>query len=393
MAAKTRILFLIPSLVANGAERQLCELVRHMDPDRFEVHVAVFYDPAQCIGGDLTPDLAALPHVRLHSLHKRRGAAGCLTALPRLLALALRIRPEVVHGYMDGNLPALMVGFALGIPRVWGIRASTSDPARLGGLSRQLFRASQRLSRHVDLVIFNSQAGLRNLQAMGLRAPNTLVIPNGFDTRRFRPDPEAGARQRMAWGVSLDAPLIGIVGRLAPVKDHPTFLRAAARLSQARPDARFVCVGAGPPDYTDQMKDQARALGLDGRILWPGNSDAMAAAYNALTLLVLSSTDEGFPNAIGEAMACGIPCVSTRVGDAALLIGDTGLVTERGDPEALAQAALRLLGESRPERQARARAAEFRIHATFSIQSLARSTEAALLGLLDPAPVHVPAGE
>jgi len=118
-------------------------------------------------------------------------------------------------------------------------------------------------------------------------------------------------------------------------------------------------------------------------------ADAMAAAYNALTLLVLSSTDEGFPNAIGEAMACGVPCVSTRVGDAALLIGDTGLVTETGDPEALALAALRLLGESPQERLARSRAAEQRIRAAFSIQSLARSTEAALLGLLEPAPVHV----
>jgi glycosyltransferase involved in cell wall biosynthesis len=389
MAAKTRILFLIPSLVANGAERQLCELVRHMDPERFQAHVAVFYDPDQCIGGDLTPDLADLPHVRLHSLHKRRGAAGFLAALPRLLALALRIRPEVIHGYMDGNLAALMLGLALGIPRVWGIRASSTDPARLGGLSRQVFRASQRLSRHVDLVIFNSQAGLRNHLAMGLRARNTLVIPNGFDTSRFRPDPEAGARQREAWGVPADAPLIGIVGRLVPVKDHPTFLRAAARLSQARPDARFVCVGAGPPDYSERMKDQARALGLAGRILWPGNSDAMAAAYNALTLLVLSSTEEGLPNAIGEAMACGVPCVSTRVGDAAPLIGDTGLVTEPGDPEALALAALRLLGESPQERRARAQAAEQRIRAAFSVQSLARSTEAALLGLLEPAPAHV----
>jgi glycosyltransferase involved in cell wall biosynthesis len=393
MAAKIRILFLIPSLVANGAERQLCELVRNMDPDGFEVHVVVFYDPAQCVGGDLTPEMAGLPHVRLHSLHKRRGGAGLLLALPRLLGLVRRISPELIHGYLDGNLPALMLGWPMGIPRVWGIRASASDPARLHGLSRHLFRTSQWLSRHVDLVIFNSQAGRLSHQATGLRAPNTLVIPNGFDTSRFRPDPEAGARQRQAWGIPAEAPLVGIVGRLAPVKDHPTFLRAAAWISRSLPEVRFVCVGAGPPDYAEQLRDQARILGLTGRVLWPGNSDAMAAVYNALTLLILSSTEEGFPNAIGEAMACGVPCVSTRVGDAALIIGDTGLVTDVGDAEALAEAALRLLGETGPERRARARAAEQRIRASFSTQALARSTEAALRGLVVPLPAHVPAGE
>jgi glycosyltransferase involved in cell wall biosynthesis len=388
MTAKTRILFLIPSLVANGAERQLCELVRHMDPDAFEVHVVVFYDPDQCVGGDLTPDLAGLPHVRLHSLHKRRGGAGLLLALPRLLGLVRSIGPELIHGYLDGNLPALMLGWPLGIPRVWGIRASAADPARLRGLPRQLFRTSQWLSRHVDLVIFNSQAGRQSHQATGLRAPNTLVIPNGFDTDRFRPDPEAGARQRQAWGVPAGVPLLGIIGRLAPVKDHPTFLRAAAWISRSRPDVRFVCVGTGPSGYAERLRDQARTLGLAERVLWPGHSGAMAAVYNALTLLVLSSTEEGFPNVIGEAMACGVPCVSTRVGDAALLIGDTGLVADVGDAEALAQAALRLLGETGPERQARAGAAERRIRASFSTRALARNTEAALRGLL-----QVPAGE
>ena len=111
MDARTRILFLIPSLVANGAERQLCELVRHLDPQRFQAHVAVFYDPGQCVGGDLTTVLAGLPHVRLHSLHKRRGAAGHLAALARLLRAGAADRPEIVHGYLDGNLPALAVAW------------------------------------------------------------------------------------------------------------------------------------------------------------------------------------------------------------------------------------------------------------------------------------------
>jgi glycosyltransferase involved in cell wall biosynthesis len=382
MCAKTRVLFLIPSLVANGAERQLCELVRHMDPDRFEVHVVVFYDPEACLGGDLTPELDGLPHVRLHSLHKRRGPLGYLVALPRLLALVSRIDPEVLHGYLDGNLPVLMVGAALRKPLVWGIRASAAEPGKLKGASVALFRATLWFSRYVDLVIFNSQAGLSSHRTVGMLAPNTLVIPNGFDTQRFRPDAEAGARQREAWGVPPEAPLVGIVGRLDPVKDHPTFLRAAARLGRALPDLRCVCVGAGPADYAERLKQQARELGIADQVLWPGNCETMAGAYNALSLLILSSTEEGFPNAIGEAMACGVPCVATRVGDAALLIGDTGCVVAVGDDQALAQAALRLLGAPRPERQDRAAAVRSRICSAFSCQALARHSQDALLGLL-----------
>ena len=387
MSEPVRVLFLIPSLIAHGAERQLCELARHMDRQRFEVHVVVFYDAQDCPGGDLSPELSQLPHVRLHSLHKRRGARGSLAALPRLLALAGRIDPHIVHGYLDGNLPALLVSLALRRRLVWGIRAS-ARPAQLRGPALALFRATLWFARYVDLVIFNSQAGRDSHEALGMRPPRALVIPNGFDTGRFHPDPAAGARQRQAWGVPAQAPLVGIVGRLAPVKDHPTFLRAAARMAQARPELRFVAVGAGPAGYGAHLRDLAAQLGLADRVVWTGNCEAMADAYNALSVLVLSSTEEGFPNAIGEAMACGVPCVATRVGDAALLIGGTGGTTPVGDDRALAEAALGLLGEAEPERRERAQAARARICATFSCQALARHSQEALLGLMPGALVE-----
>lgn len=388
MAVKTSILFLIPSLAAAGAERQLCELVRHMDPRRFEVHVVVFYGPGQCEGGDLTPELADLPHVTLHSLAKRRGPAGYLVALPRLVRLVQRIDPDILHGYTDGNLPVLLVGRLLRKPSVWGIRATHLGLIKSGGLGLRLMKLSMWLSRYVDLVIFNSEAGRVSYRAMGLRARRAMVIPNGFDTSRFCPDPEAGARQREAWGLPPDAPLVGIVGRLDPVKDHPTFLRAAARVSQERPDARFVCVGAGPASYRESLQAEARALGLAGKVLWPGGCDAMPGAYNALDLLILSSTEEGFPNAIGEAMACGVPCVATRAGDAAELIGRTGVVTEVADAEGLRAGALSLLAETPSERSARSAAAVSRIVSGFGTSALARRTETALLSLLPhrPAP-------
>ncbi|HJW34554.1 MAG TPA: glycosyltransferase [Holophagaceae bacterium] len=393
MSSRTRILFLIPSLVPHGAERQLCELVRTMDPERFELHVAVFYGAEDVGGVDLSPELSGLPHVTLHDLRKRRGALGYLQALPRLLALARRVDPVLLHGYMDGNLPMLLIGRLLGKPVVWGIRRTSRDLRGLGWTSRALMSLHAALSRFVDLVIFNSQAGLRNHEAMGLRGRRAVVIPNGFDVARFAPDSAKGALQRAAWGLPAEgAPVIGIVGRISPVKDHPTFLRAAQRIAAVRSDARFVCVGGGASHDLEPLKELAASLGLTERILWAGASGEMASVYNALSVLVLSSRDEGFPNVLGEAMACGVPCVSTEVGDAALLVGEAGMAVAVADDAALAGGVLTLLQESEAAREGRSRAARERICGEFSVATLARRTEAALMDLMrgEGAPFRAP---
>jgi glycosyltransferase involved in cell wall biosynthesis len=388
MPTRTGLLFLIPSLVANGAERQLYELVRDLDRARFAIHVVVFYDPEPGDGGWLWSEMAALPDLSLHCLHKRRGALGYLAAMPRLLALMLRVRPEVVHGYMDGNLPVLLLGRMLGKRVVWGIRRTSRDLAKLDGLSLGLLRLELRMARFVDLVIFNSQAGRHNHQAMGMKAPRMEVVANGFDVTRFRPDPGLGAAQREAWGIPPGVPLIGIVGRLNPVKDHPTFLRAAARLAEAWPSAAFVCVGGGPQAYQAALETLAESLGLAGRVRFPGPCGQMTAAYNALSCLALASTDEGFPNVLGEAMACGIPCVTTRVGDAEVLVGPWGIVVPPGDDAAMAKALSLLLGESPQARAARAEAGRLSICNRFSVEALARNTEQLMLSLTDSPSVN-----
>jgi glycosyltransferase involved in cell wall biosynthesis len=326
--------------------------------------------------------MANLPGVAFTSLHKRRGAGGYGPALLRLLALLWRTEPDIVHGYLDGNLPLLFLGGLLRLRVVWGIRRTSSDWAKLDRFSRWLIGLMVKLSPFVDLIIFNSEAGLRSHAAMGMRSPRMRVIANGFDLTRFRPRPELGAAQRTAWGIPGTVPLIGIVGRLAPVKDHPTFLQCASRLVRDWPEARFVCVGDGPVRYRQGLERQAESLGLAGKVLWAGPCEQMPGVYNALSLLVLASTDEGFPNALGEAMACGVPCVTTRVGDAAALVGDTGIVVEPGDGEGMAAAVSRLLGESGPDRLARAAAARQRIDSSFSGAALARKTGDLLLELL-----------
>jgi glycosyltransferase involved in cell wall biosynthesis/predicted deacetylase len=393
MTRKHCILFLINSLAAGGAERQLSELVKAMDRDRFDLHVAVFYDPGYRNQGELWSEVASIPGVTLHSLHKRQGVLGYLTAVPRLINLIWRIEPDILHGYLQGNLTVLLVGSLLRIPIAWGIRRTSSNFSGLDRMSLALLRVEVWLAHFVDLVIFNSEAGSRNYQAMGMRTHAMQVIPNGFEVTRFAPDPTGGLAQRKAWGIPKEAPLIGIIGRLAPVKDHPTFLRMASRLIQAWPTAWFVCVGDGNPAYLESLQAMARSLGIADRVLWPGVCLDMPSAYNALSLLVLSSSDEGFPNVLGEAMACGIPCIATPAGDAPVLLGDTGHLCAFGDDEALASAASSLLGEPPGARAVRAAACRAWITTQFSTQALAQSTEKAMLGLLHRnSPPQEPAG-
>ena len=232
-----------------------------------------------------------------------------------------------------------------------------------------------------DLVISNSRSGLDHARSHGFPEDRSIVIPNGIDTDQFRPEPEARRRLRAELGVADCESLIGLVGRLDPMKDHPSFLRAAARSAQARGDVRFVCVGPGGTSVVHGLRSLADELGLGERVVWAGPRSDMPCVYNALDLTVSSSAyGEGFPNVLGEAMACGTPCVATDVGDSPWVIGDCGEIVAVRDPIALAAGISRMLdriaaGNITPE-QIRGR-----VVAHFSRRVLLDNTEAALAGL------------
>lgn len=365
-----RILFLIQDLNHGGAQRQLSLLARGLRARGHEVGVAVFYP-----GGPLTAELT-LAGVRLYPLDKRGrwDLAGFLWRLWRCLRVA---RPQVLHGYlMVSNLLVAFMGAGRpGLRVVWGLRASDMQTRHYDWTAGLIRRLECRLSGLADLCISNSEAGRRHAVAAGFPASRLRVVANGIDTERFQPDPAAGLAQRRHWGVPPDTPLIGLVARLDPMKDHPTFLAMAARLLARRPALRLVCVGGGPTPYRAALQAEARRLGLHPALLWAGDCTAMAAVYNALDLLVSSSAfGEGFANVIGEAMACQVPCVVTAVGDGAIIVGDTGAVVPPADPRILADACEHLLAMPARRRQQGQRARK-RIMERYSVARLVTDTE------------------
>ena len=222
---------------------------------------------------------------------------------------------------------------------VFGLRAGGMQLDRYDVLSALSYRTEVWLSRRADLAIANARAVRADAVTRGLPPDRIAVIPNGIDIEAMRPDPAAGHAQRRTWGISADAFVIGCVARLDPMKDHANLLTAAASFARQHGDARFVLVGAGAPEYRDELRTLAQSLGVEERVVWAGELGDVRAAYSAFDIATLSSAfGEGFPNVVGEAMACGVPVVATDIGDVRSIVAEFGEVVPPRQPDLLCTA-------------------------------------------------------
>jgi glycosyltransferase involved in cell wall biosynthesis len=357
------------SLAAGGAERQLCLLARGLARRGHRVRVVAMYP-----GGTLAGELKRAG-VAVVQMHKRgRWDAGFAARLARRLR---RLEPAVVVSYLDApNLIAAALRSLLpGVRLVWQVRTAYMDLARFGAFARVVNRLTYPASRLAHGVVFNSRAGRDLHLAKGMRPRRLAVIPNGVDTAAFAYDPQGRSRLRRAWGVEPDQLLVGLPARLDPMKDHPVFLIAAARVAAEIPGARFVCLGGGPEGYRRELASRAQALGLGRRLLWAGERQDMAAALSALDLAVQSSYGEGFPNAPAEAMACGRPVAATAVGDTAWLVGEPALLAPPRDPAALAARMLAVLSLPKDRRRALGERLRRRVARRFSGSAMVTASE------------------
>jgi glycosyltransferase involved in cell wall biosynthesis len=286
-------------------------------------------------------------------------AGGIAAGLVKLAKLIAEQRPDIVQGWMyHGDLAALAALVLSGRRRrthlVWSIRCTAMDLRRYGGVGlRLVVKACTLLSRWPDLVTANSVAGLKSHLALGYRPRRAEVVANGIDVDEFRPDAAARRAVRIELGIPETASVLAHVARVDPMKDHAMFLAAMAQL----PELSALLVGAG----TENLPATRNVLRL-------GPRDDVARLFAAADFVVSSSRfGEGFSNVLGEGMACGLPAIATDVGDAKLIVGDTGLVVPPEDPAALAAAIRSLAGESAPTRAERAARARARIVDNFGL--------------------------
>jgi glycosyltransferase involved in cell wall biosynthesis len=375
-----RVLFVASTLSFGGAERQLVALANGLGSRGHEVHVALLYR-----GGPLERDLAS-GVVHVHSLEKR-GRWDILAVSRRLARLVGALRPNVVHSYLvvPNIIAALAQAGSPRTPLVWGVRTSRMDEARYSSWDRIAFWLERRLVKIPDLIIANSRDGGQVAVEMGAPASAVAVVSNGIDTSAFVRDAEAGLQIRREWGIEPDEFLIGVVGRIDPMKGHDVFLKAARMVPSDPVPVRFVIVGSGPDAHVERLKSRALSLGIHHRIVWAQARRDIVAVYSGLDLMVLPSRfGEGFPNVVGEAMACGTPCVVTNVGDSAMVVGECGRVVPAGDVDALASALRDMAALSDVERTALRAQPRARIVDHFSVPTLVANT-LRLLETLSPA--------
>jgi glycosyltransferase involved in cell wall biosynthesis len=364
---KIRVTFLIRRLDRGGAERQLIDLARGLNKQRFDVSILTFYS-----GGHFEREITPDSGIALVCLN-RTGRDDLVGFLGRLVRTVRTLKPHIVHGYMSGANELSLVGRACGARVVWGLRSTELKDVQEELADRLVFRAGALLSRLPDCIIANSQSARSFHAARGYSGSRLVVIPNGIDTDRFAILPTERASRRREWRVADHEILVGRAGRYHPMKDYPTFLKAAAVVSRTHGHIRFVCVGDG----TDcaELREMAAREGIAERVTWTGGRSDMPAVYNAFDVSVSSSASgEGFPNAVAESMACGTPCVATNVGDSASVVDGLGVVVGAADPVSLANGISRLIAAAHqfPRELVRQRITD-----NFSASLLVSRTEAA----------------
>jgi glycosyltransferase involved in cell wall biosynthesis len=342
------VMHVITALTMGGAEMSLYRLLSALSAQEFPATVV-----ALMAEGPLIPRIEGLG-VPVLTLGMRRALPNPAAAW-RLQRIIRRACPAIIQGWMyHGNLAAWVGRILAQAPACLAvnIRQTVYDLRRERPGTRVAIRLGALVSSRAEMVVYNSHVARRQHESLGYSPARAQVIPNGFDCEQFRPRPEAGARLRSELGIPAKRSLVGLVARYHPMKGHVLFFEAARRILDAGHDVAFICAGRGVAVSNPDLAGPISRLGIGDRVhlLWEReDTPDLFAAFD----VACSSSEwgEGFPNAVGEALAAGTPCVVTNVGDSASVLGPGGIVVEAGSATALAGALVDLLGRPAPVRR------------------------------------------
>jgi glycosyltransferase involved in cell wall biosynthesis len=371
-----RILHTINGLQLGGAETMLLRLLKMGKGDQFDPVVLSLLNPIHPVYGSLAPQIAALgvPVATLDVLRGRPRPA----QLWRLCRTVREIAPKLIQGWMyHGNLAATLGSWSLPQrpPALWNVRHSVHDLTLEKPLTRLIIRLSARLSHLPAAIIYNSRVSAAQHARLGFDTSRATVIPNGFDGARLKPRPEARGRLCHDLGVDPTRTIIGMVARNHPMKDPGNLLRAVGMLHARGYPVHLVMVGGGLDG--DEFVALAHEIGLNSRVSMLGERADVPELVAGFDIAALSSAwGEGFPNVLGEAMASGVPCVATDVGDCGWVVGPHGFIVPPRQSEALADALGRLIDLGDDARRELGLAGRRRILQHFSIEEVVQSYEA-----------------
>jgi glycosyltransferase involved in cell wall biosynthesis len=327
-----KVVHVITGLEIGGAEIGLLKLVSNLSKERFYNEVVSLTD-----AGPVAERLQAVG-IKVRTLGMHRGSINPIAVL-KLAHMLRKAGPNIVqtwmyHADLIGGVAAKLAGR---YPTIWNIRQSNLDPKHSKRATVWTAKACARLSRYLPERIVSCAESARRIHIdLGYAGERMVVIPNGIELDIFKPDSRTRATVRTELGIDERTILIGSVARFDPQKDHETFVKAAGILHKEFPDVRFLLCGPGIVRENKQLMQWLQSNGIVDHCLVLGERNDIARLMTALDIVTSSSAyGEGFPNAIAEAMSCGVPCVVTDVGDSSLLVGEPDRVVPPRRPDSL----------------------------------------------------------
>ena len=373
-----KVLFFIRSLHLGGAERQLVYLTKSLKSNGHDIAVLTMYS-----GGIFESDLRGVG-IEIFSLEKK-SRWDLVRPIFRMSQLVRQLKPDVLHSYMtDVNVLSVVCGF-LGSKSilVWGVRNAGLDRKMYGLVERILFWLEIRFSSIPSLINANSEAGRMLSIREGFGPKNFEVVKNGIDTSRFFRDGDFRSRGRDQWGLSGAVKVLGVIGRIDPQKDHQNFIAAIALLPESeKKRIKVLCVGHDTEEEIVDLRLLCAQLGVTEIFLWAPRNKNVVEVLNVIDVLVSSSVAEGFSNVVVEALAVGIPCVVTDVGDSREIVSTFGVVVPPKNPQALSHAITEVLNNAAFFSDEFRRAARSHVADQFSIAQLSQRTEELLQQLI-----------
>ncbi len=350
----------------------LLKLLQYIDRNRFSPYVISLTSM-----GEIGPRIQALG-IPVEALNMKPGLPNPL-AFYRLVCWLRVLKPDVVHTFMYhsdllGGLAARLAGVKA---LAWCIRHTDLSAAANKRSTLVVIRLCSWLSHWLPRkILLVSDVSRQVHEAVGFSSKKMVVIPNGFDLKRFLP--LFGARETFRHEIGLNpaTPLVGVIGRYHPQKNQLGFVDAMAALHSKQQDVHFVLAGHGVDSSNATLMAAIQTAGVAKVCHLLGPRTDMPQLMASLDVLALPSVGEAFPNVLGEAMACGVPCAVTDVGDCAMIVGNTGRVVSAGNMSGLAKAINNLLTLPADERAALGAAARERVAALFEISAVVKQYEA-----------------
>jgi glycosyltransferase involved in cell wall biosynthesis len=356
-----KVLHVISGLKVGGAEMMLHRLIVSARGGTYE-HVVVSLDPV----GEMRTrfEEAGIELVVFDFKHSP------IAHFFRLVSLIRRVKPDIVqswlyHADLLGGLAARMAGNR---HVIWGIR--TTD-IRVGGSSTTaiVLWLCARFSRWIPQIIVSAaEASRQSHITAGYDAKKMVVVSNGYDFLWLKASADERESLREQCGIKQNDVVVGSLGRFHADKDQENFVRSAAVLAQQYPQLRFLMVGRDLAWDNTQLVDWIVSTGFKDRFVLLGERTDVPQCLVAMDIFCLHSRTEGFPNVLAEAMAMGLPCVTTDVGDAAMLLADAGVVVPKGNAVALALGVGKLLALEQGALHKLGMQAKGRVEAEFSMK-------------------------